>query len=111
MVALSSGFTVTRENWDSRAEQSKKVRHRERDKMERTGGKMGRIKENSSLRGTRGAGDPSGAHPFLWGLLLEEPGEEALRHSVQAVAECRHINTCFVPNLFPTTPRPGNLPR
>lgn len=110
MVALSSGFTVTGKNCDSRAEQSKKVR-RERDKMERTGGKMGRIKENSGLRGTRGAGGPSGAHPFLRGSLLEEPGEEALGHSVQAVAECRHINTCFVPNLFPTTPRPGNLPR
>lgn len=52
----------------------------------------------SGPRGTGGAGDPSGAHPFLWGSFLEEPGEEDLIHSVQAVAECRHINTCFVPN-------------
>lgn len=78
--------------------------------MGKTGGKMGRIKGNNGPRGTWGVGDPSGAHPFLWGSLLEEPGEEDLVHSVQAVAECRHFNTWFVPNLFPTSPRPGNLP-
>lgn len=89
-------------------EHSEKVRHRERDKMRRMGERWAESKGTVAQEAHRVQGILQELTHFcgvqFW--KSQEKNVSCIKYRQLLSADTL---TCLVPNLFPTTPRPGNL--